>query len=575
MIRWLHQHCRQLLYCERGSVFVLMAAALFMLITVTGVAVDMARLQTLEEKISSSLDAAGLAAGTTAASAPSTLPSYCTTLGQTTWVGCQAQKYFNANFPSGYLSSGPITVSATLSSDLTTISLNASTTQNTTIMQAIGVKTMAVAAASTIARKVTGMELVLVLDNTGSMSDPVNPADSNTPKITALKNALTNTGGLLDILYGSGNDTASNLWVGVVPFTYMVNIGTNYSSWIDTSANSDFGPVINGSSCPTYSGTSPVTNGSYYSNPNRCIYAIPGSAQSNFGLSGNWAGCVDARSKTAASPTESPMTLDETDDIPSASVVGTLFPPFYNTSPNTNISGTAPSYACSRSSDWYCYTNSGSGSSATTYNVYYPVTSSTGPNVNCIQTPVLPMTASRTNVENTVGSMSAGGSTMINLGMVWSWRLLSPNWRAGSTFSGWGGEMATATTVPPQSYTGLPLNYNTPNMNKVVVLMTDGMNSSSSGGAYQGQSTPSNTQLDNATLAICTAMKNNGIIIYTIGFGTTDNPANSNSSTYVDGTLLKACASKNSYYFLAPTNAELATAFQTIGSALSNLRVSQ
>ncbi len=60
---------------------------------------------------------------------------------------------------------------------------------------------------------------------------------------------------LLDILYG-GSNTANNLWVGVVPFSQAVNIGTGNSGWLDSTydATLDFGPTITGTSCQGYTG---------------------------------------------------------------------------------------------------------------------------------------------------------------------------------------------------------------------------------------------------------------------------------------------------------------------------------
>ena len=53
------------------------------------------------------------------------------------------------------------------------------------------------------------------------------------------------------------------------------------------------------------------------------------------------------------------------------------------------------------------------------------------------------------------------GGTMANLGLAWGWRVLSPKWRGR-----WDGDL-------PEE---LPLDYETPNMEKVVVLLTDGNN---------------------------------------------------------------------------------------------------
>ncbi len=53
------------------------------------------------------------------------------------------------------------------------------------------------------------------------------------------------------------------------------------------------------------------------------------------------------------------------------------------------------------------------------------------------------------------------GGTMANLGLAWGWRVLSPEWRGL-----WGGD------TPEE----LPLDYHTPNMHKVIILLTDGNN---------------------------------------------------------------------------------------------------
>jgi hypothetical protein len=230
-----------------------------------------------------------------------------------------------------------------------------------------------------------------------------------------------------------------------------------------------------------------------------------------------------------------------------------------------------------------CHVTSGSGASQTTQTIYNAVTGTTGPNLNCPATQVQPMVAEKSTIASNVSSMVAGGSTMINLGIGWGFRMLSPNWNGL-----WGGEMngTTNTNVPLVAHQNdsisLPLPYNTSLMNKVMILMTDGMNSppgSATGSAFQGQSLPSTNQLDTWTKNVCDTMKTNGIIIYTIGFGT-DDTNNTASSTSVNGPLLKYCATQlyvgdTSHYFLATSSISLAGVFQQIGASLSNLRISQ
>ena len=65
---------------------------------------------------------------------------------------------------------------------------------------------------------------------------------------------------------------------------------------------------------------------------------------------------------------------------------------------------------------------------------------------------------------------------------------------------------------------------------------------------------------------MCTTIKGNGIIIYTILFNNTD-PATQ--------TLFRNCASTTTDYFYSPTTANLQSAFKQIGQELANLRLSQ
>ena len=74
-----------------------------------------------------------------------------------------------------------------------------------------------------------------------------------------------------------------------------------------------------------------------------------------------------------------------------------------------------------------------------------------------------------------------------------------------------------------------------------MVLMTDGVN------VFGGD--------DAKTQALCDAIKAEGITIYTVGFG----------QDGVNTTLLTNCASQPSYYFFAPTSADLQTVFHQIG----------
>lgn len=568
------KNLRSLLRHEAGSIMPAAAAVIIAMIAAVGIAVDMGRLHLVETRLQTSLDAAGLAAG-------------ATTNG--TSVTTVVTNYMNVNYPANYMGSTVGAPTVTTASSGMVINLTATATMNTTFLSILGINTLSTTAYSQITKQNSGLELVLVLDNTGSMACLVNGTSCTSgpdSKIKQVIAAINGSGALLDTIYGAGNDTVPNLWVGVVPFTDLVNInnttyGTAFSSWMNTSYDNglDFGPALSGSTCPSYTGATVTYSGSGTSS--RCIYTMSSTAQPSFSLtnaannlfpSGDstaWTGCLLARSGNDGSGTA----YDITDDPPSNSTTASLFEYFLYpstagaASSSNTCSGGGNPWNCSLATTTQNCTGSGRSrtctNTTTTATTYYTDTSySLGPNGGCIATPILPMTASKASVESLVSTMTANGSTMINVGLVWGWRMLSPNWKGY-----WGGLM---NNTGNSNYPELPLDYNTPLMSKVLVLMTDGENSTGTPSAYQNQTLPSNSTLNTKTTDVCTSMKNAGITIYTIGFG---------DSSDVDTSLLSSCATPNTstatYYFLAPTNAQLASAFQTIASQLSNLRVSQ
>jgi len=515
---------RQFIKSKRGAVFIIIAMCLTMMAGIVASALDYSRGGLLRAELGAALDSAALAGGTVANS--STLNATVT-------------KYFNANLPAGYIGSTIDPLTITEAADKSTLTVASAAHLQNAMMPVVGWSTTNVSASSQVTVEKKGMELVLVLDNTGSMTET---AGGGQTKLQALQTASNS---LLSILYGS-NDTLPNFWVGVVPFSQAVNIGNTRSSW-----------------------TTGVTS-------------------QDWGTGNSWKGCVEARYASG---------MDVTDDPPSTA----LFPPYYSTcvawsssnkwynswygSTTSSLGGSnSPALTlktgCNKTGSWAysspldtVITNTNGG---TTNNYNY------GPSQYCPAQPVLPMEASKTIVLNTINGMTANGDTDINLGLVWGWRLLSPSWRYTTGTSGstslWGGDMATYT------YSGqhLPLDYNTPLMNKVVILLTDGDNNVTVGNytAYgalskgilnanvtNSNNSSANSALDTKTTAVCNSLKANGVIIYTIALGT--------DITSTGKTLLQGCASNPAYYFSSPTGADLQTAFTTIGDNLSNLRISQ
>jgi hypothetical protein len=375
----------------------------------------------------------------------------------------------------------------------------------------------------------------MVLDNTGSMN---NSAGGSVSKIQALQSAADTM--ITNLFGGASTSTNGKLWVGIVPFSQAVNVGTTHTAWMDTIYNDALTNM-------------PVSQG-------------PGWGPTS------WGGCVDARQNG----------YDTTDDPPSFSNTNTLFRDYYwpsdnlsygspyNNTPNSNYNRWAtPVYkrckgaSCTTVTN-SCSTSGGYSCTLTKYNYASPLnTTSQGPNLLCPQE-VTPMTNDATILTSAIDAMTAQGNTLINDGMVWGWRMLSPRWQGQ-----WGGSM---------NANGLPLAYNTPGMAKAIILMTDGFNTidNQSHSSYwflqngrtgSTNSTTAVSNLNSKTLAVCNAMKAQGIYVYTIALGTDTNAASL--------ALLQNCATAVNYYFNSPSTTQLDSVFSAIGDSLSNLRVSQ
>ncbi|MBV9783904.1 MAG: VWA domain-containing protein [Acidisphaera sp.] len=504
---------------RRASVSVIAALAAVPLILMTGLAVDAARLYLLDQRLQTAVDAATILAA-----------KEMGTSGEV----ADAQALFWGNFGRGYRVQGnsvtytdvgflnASTAGATVTAiDSAHVQVSAQAALPMTFMMLGGFSTMTVSASAT-AQKGGGFELAMVLDVSGSMLDS---AGTGQTKEQALQQAADDA---LDTLYGVNNDTQPNLWVSVVPFQASVSLGA-HTGWLAAG---------------TYSAAN---------------YASQG-----------WRGCMEARTNghdaTEDNPATAPFTpyrWASTYDQYSTTINGrTSYLPGDNDWQPGNITNTNPP-------------GGGSPYTGLTY----------GPNLGCPMTSVLPLTASKATVKNAVNSMVAisGGSTLINLGLQAGWFTLSPLWEGY-----WGSNTS-------------PLAYNTPDNTKVIILMTDGNNEwdhqssvapesqrvdayyTSYGRASQnrlGVAMPStgnlandeNTlqpelqaALDNKTLALCTTLKNQGVLIYTIGFQADQTSIN----------LLQGCATSPADFFNSQDGSDIENAFQQIAAKLSVLRLTQ
>ncbi|MDJ0946630.1 MAG: pilus assembly protein [Kiloniellales bacterium] len=401
---------------EGGSAVVILATAMLVLVGAAGLAFDAGRGYMVNARLSQAVDAAALAGGRSL------------TIGGGGDYAAQITKYFDANFPQGYMGADVSEPNITVNTEGDEITVVASASIPTTLMRVLSIQNVEVSARATVNRTIKGLEVAMVLDNSGSMKGS---------KLGDLKESSKL---LLDILYGD-NDTVEDLYVALVPFTARSNV-TGFPSVHPVS------PLD-----PDY------------------VCLNPRPAPHNTGDS---------------SPIEAPFSHYSGAHAPPASEYRSKI---------------------------------------------------------CPKAPVLPLVESKSAVKSAIDAMAAKGCTRYDVGSVWGWRTLSPNWR---TF--W--ENNT-----------LPLDYGEALMDKAIIIMTDGANTPNCA------DDPLSVAATEAMFAQqCQAMKTQGVIIYTITFQLNDPDTNA---------LFESCASGAERYFKSPSGEQLELAFTTIANDLSTLRLTQ
>lgn len=182
----------------------------------------------------------------------------------------------------------------------------------------------------------------------------------------------------------------------------------------------------------------------------------------------------------------------------------------------------------------------------------------------CSVSSLIPLTSNRTTLKNTVEGFTANGPTAGHIGLAWGWYMISPNF--ASLFSG----------------EGKPAAYNTRDLLKVVVLMTDGLfNTPYCKGVVSKDSKDDNSiskedrnncNAENGSSSsqastLCTNMKTAGVIVYTVGFAV-------GSNTDVK-TMLTNCATSANHVYFPASGAALKDAFTAIGQEINSLRISK
>ncbi len=566
----------------------------------------------------------------------------------------------------------------------------------TMFVSLVGVPSLSARVESEAVRKKLALEVVMVLDNSGSMDKEGRmPALLNAAQCATyilMYDAVVDVPNSRDptksdtCIPAPGAQLVENVRIALVPFTMFVNVGANNAnaSWIDRTGASSI-HFDNFDNDDDEDRLVLSLNSPNYSFPTRqTLFAATKE---------NWRGCVEARPHIK-SGTLSTDYLD-TDDTP-ATGGNTLFVPMFSPDTVNGITGNGNNFVndspavCDRPAVGATRcdvterrtrnnSNANWGATTTTYTVfkdsptnfvsdllypnafygnlpprctcrttptmgswsgtttsqerkgscssfipdglsnrelqerickyYSPIIKSdfaTGPNSQCTRTAILPLTDNVTSIINAIKAMTAEGGTNIHEGAAWGFRVLSP----GEPF-----DQGAA--------------YN-PDVKKVMILMTDGANtsyvdSSINGSAYNSAygfpynsmnnkaastsggtverlgklQAPSNngavgasnvsleTEMNARTLQTCSSAKatkivNNeampGIEIYTIGLSThvpADQSAQAALNVTANQNMLRECATTLDRAHLVENAGGLKQVFVDIANELTSLRLTR
>lgn len=324
---------------------------------------------------------------------------------------------------------------------------------------------------------------------------------------------------LVDTLYAT-EGSENFVRFALVPFTGSVNVGTKFleATWIDKAGKSVAAQEDYGKSYK------------YWTNKN---YTGMSATEGMAHFKADWLGCLRARVGTGSDGEGGTVALDLW-DVPSETTdVNTQWAPMVKpVHLYVDNDGNKPS-------DWNIKKRMEDASA-------------------CPAAEILALTNEKTVIKSQIDAMVASGGTSVPVGLIWGWRVLSP---------------------------GMPYtegkSYDTENLRKVIVVLTDGQNdhgyynSDKTKGYYSAYGMPAyghlgtgwlGNKLDDKLEIICENAKSKNILIYSITFEVSDSNTQS---------LMRNCATKNDMYFNSPDGSSLQDAFDQIAIGLQRLQLTK
>ncbi len=488
-----------------------------------GMALDFAQAYLVQQRLAQALDAAALAAA-----ASSSDPDV---------IEQRVQDFFDANYP-------PEELGIAFDPEVTVlgnqIHVSGHAQYLTFFLGIIGIDDIDVEAETTVLRETQGLEVALVLDNTGSMATNNN--------IATLKTATAN---LINVLFDNTTDP-DNVRIGLVPYSNSVRVGRY--------------------------GLGLTPDGDVYGDGESFVTMPAGVNYTTTHNSMDWYGCVvehmESGYDTAA--TESPNSKGQLWRDSTAGWDGHGWNPLVTTNDpypddvlddyegpwdiyafgklitNGTTCGTSGGYGSARCSQ--CNVSDAKcNAGASSYCFCWKSAANIGINDGCPYANVVPLTSDRAYLLAQVEPDNAGepddmephGNTLGNIGMVWGSRLISPE--------------------PPFTEGH---DWDNIYWRKAVVMMTDGDNTENatySSFWFTSKNNMTVTKFNQRFEETCEELKEKGVVIYTVTF---TSEINDDTKGYY-----RRCASSDRHYYDAPDQAELLSAFNEIARELSNLHI--
>ena len=151
-----------------------------------------------------------------------------------------------------------------------------------------------------------------------------------------------------------------------------------------------------------------------------------------------------------------------------------------------------------------------------------------------------PLTSNHAATISQLQSMTPYSYTHISLGLAFGWHLIAPNspWQEG-------------------------VAYNTDNVLKAIILLTDGRQTAEGWGPGNSSSV---SNAESNLEDMCQAIKDTGVLLVTVAFDLDDSATEDR---------LRNCATSPAYFFDADTNANLAAAFDAIAAQIAKLTLTK